>query len=203
MNHDGKVTRRRTPSQRTPKTDLSSVDFRQRVAGYITHHRLEVSTVGMQILDAAARLQAAIVSAMRSGKRSSLAWSQDSGFRSDGDIRKIYTAEMIANQTDVAVVQVLDPEAFIEYAEAVAALAGGRFEPLSAEDRELAETVGRLGVQSAELSEELLKVSSPKSAGGTAITDEEKKRLLAGFARQKRLIAAGESALRRNKGVTK
>lgn len=194
MNHARRLFTVPAEAQWTDESEMSREAFRDRVGAYITHHRLEQTPIGQRILDATAALQEALVGGMRRSRPSSK-WAADSGFRTAGDVRKLYTAEMIGTLTDAGTLAVLDREAFADLAEVVARLAGGRFEPVKDTDRALADSVARLGVNAAELSAEVLTSSSPNSEGGAAITGAEKVRLRKRLGRLKNALAEAESTL--------
>ncbi len=167
--------------------------LRDRIGQYTAHVRLENTETGQKILDHATRLQAALGDAFSA--RDSKDWEDAAGFRSAGDVRKLRSGECIGTMTDLAVLVELAPDEFTGFAEVVARLAGGRFEPLKDSDRALADSVARLGVNAAELSAEVMTSSAPTSEGGAAITGPEKVRLRKRLVRLKNFVAEAESAL--------
>lgn len=172
------------------------------LADYPAHGRLQTAKSGLRILDRAAAVQSAMVETMR-GRRSSTEWaelagwrgSQATGWRTPGDIRKIFTGELLVNVTDIAALGE-DPAAFREFAIEVARLAGLRCEPMSAPSQAALDAIAQLGRTEAEVSGRYLDALSPDSPGGAQVTASER----AGIREPLEQLKAGVATVEHNLG---
>lgn len=213
-----------SPAQGTSDRELSRDHLRDALGAYAPHSRLERTPKGRKVLDAAADVTAALVSAMserkatdvRKGRpgRTATEWAELVGyasgedekkwaFRSPGEIRKMKCGEHVATLTDVAVLKALDPDAFVEFVADLAQSAGGRFELHAGARRPLAQVIAKLGTCTAELNSAFLLAQSPESAGGTAITAAEIEEFRAFLATQQRLIADAAATIAALEGQQK
>lgn len=172
------------------------------LADYPAHGRLQVTKSGLRILGRAAEIQSALVEAMR-GRRSSTEWAELSGWRrgeatgwrTPGDLRKIFTGELLVNVTDLAALGE-DPEAFRDFALEIARLAGLRCEPMSAPSQAALDAIAQLGRTEAEVSGRYLTALSPDSPGGAQVTASER----AGIREPLELLKAGVATVEHNLG---
>lgn len=172
------------------------------LADYPAHGRLQTSRTGLRILARAAEVQSALVEAMR-GRRSSTEWAvlagwgrgEATGWRTPGDIRKLFTGELLFNVTDVATLGE-DPAAFREFAIEVARLAGLRCEPMSAPSQAALDAIAQLGRTEAEVSGRYLTALSPDSPGGSEVTASER----AGIREPLEQLKAGVATVEHNLG---
>ena len=162
--------------QRTNRDDVSRrAHMRDALGNYAAHDRLDQSVRGGLILDDVATLQLAVADALKA--RESTDWARAADFRSSGDIRKLRSGEMVATMTDLAVILAIEPDAFTEFAETVARLAGGQFTPSTRRPVSLSQSAAKTVRTAAELSALVHEAESPTSESGRRLSLAERRQL--------------------------
>jgi hypothetical protein len=173
------------PPQGTEERVTSRDRARDALGAYPALSRLEETHVGRLILEATTDIGCAVRQAFKG--MSSTEWSEETGFRSPGDYRKLSCFEHLYNVADLGTLRAIDRDAYCELLMELASQEGIRCEPSGAGTIPIGPAIGRLQKEAANLTNAFLEAERDHR-----ITPSEREQLRDALEGVKRLAAEVE-----------